>query len=122
ITGVTEENIRPGLGQSLGALIAAVKQRYASLALKQTTFPENVTAHGRQCLAGFYACLGDTYDATYLYSPNLELMPDDPNDFIIVAGVNHRATGKTAYTNVSISRLQGLTGLKAISDLDYAGS
>src|ERR1051325_1247349 len=121
-TGISEATIRPGLGQSLGALITAVKQRYGTLAVKQAVFPENTSAHGRLCLAGFYACLGDTYDATYLYDPNLESLPDDPNDFIVVVGANHRATGKAAYSNISISRLQGLTGLKAISDLDYAGS
>jgi hypothetical protein len=42
---------------------------------------------------------GPTRDALYLRTDPLFKLTTDPNDFLIVYGVNHEATGKATYSN-----------------------
>ena len=47
---------------------------------------------------------------------------DDPNEFFIIYGVNHVATGKATYQNFGIYGADVWNGIKAITDADFSGS
>jgi hypothetical protein len=47
---------------------------------------------------------------------------NDPNEFIIVYGVNHVATGKATYSNFAIYGADGWNGVGAINDADFNGT
>ena len=66
---------------------------------------------------------GATRDTNYLSSyPNF-YMPDTLDQFVIVYGVNHRASGKATYASISIyADATRLFGIDTIFDRDYAGS
>ena len=63
--------------------------------------------------------LGDNRDALYLRNGDY-LLADD--DFIIIYGLNHRATGKVLYTNIAVYGTEVLNGVVAVTDADIAGS
>ncbi len=46
--------------------------------------------------------LGDSSDAAYLHTKENFKLSNDPNDFLIVYGVNHEKTGKAIYANVNV--------------------
>lgn len=49
-------------------------------------------------------------------------LSNDPNDFIIVYGVNHVATGKATYSNFGVFGADIFNGIGAISNLDFNGT
>lgn len=49
------------------------------------------------------------------------LFPND-DDFYIVYGVNHQATNKVSYANVSVYALEHLVGIKSVASDKYPGS
>lgn len=49
-------------------------------------------------------------------------LPDDPDDFLIVFGVNHEATGKATYSNFSIYHSEKELGLGGKNSRELAGS
>ncbi|MCQ8893621.1 MAG: PEGA domain-containing protein [Methanolinea sp.] len=63
--------------------------------------------------------LGDNRDALYLRNGDYLLAMDD---FIIVYGVNHRASGKAIYTNVALYGTKALNGVVAVTDAEYEGT
>ena len=63
--------------------------------------------------------LGDNRDALYLANGDY-LLADD--DFIIIYGLNHQATGKVVYTNIAVYGTEALNGVVAVTDDDVAGS
>ncbi len=65
--------------------------------------------------------IGENRDTTYLRSENFTLA-NDPDEFLVVYGVNHAATAKATYTNFSVFGAAGLNGVGAVSNLDFAGT
>lgn len=63
--------------------------------------------------------LGDNRDALYLGNGDY-LLSDD--EFLLVYGVNHKATGKGIYTNIAVYGTGALNGVVAVTDADLAGS
>jgi hypothetical protein len=63
--------------------------------------------------------LGDNRDALYLGNGDY-LLSDD--EFLIIYGVNHKATGKGIYTNIAVYGTGALNGVVAVTDADLAGS
>lgn len=105
---------------ALDELIAAVKARYRGLEVKsrRTLWLELI---GRTCIERGLLCLGDNPDT--LYGPSLPTwLSDNPEDFLIVVGVNHEATGKTRYTNLGVYHTKGLMGIGAAAGREFAGS
>lgn len=105
---------------ALDELIAAVKARYHSLDVKnrRTLWLELI---GRTCIERGLFCLGDNPDT--LYGPSLPTwLSDNPEDFLIVVGINHEATGKTRYTNLGVYHTKRLMGIGAVTGNAVAGS
>jgi hypothetical protein len=57
----------------------------------------------------------------FLRDPEITL-GNDPDEFIIVYGVNHVATGKATYSNFAVYGADVWNGVRAITDADFAGS
>ncbi|KKH96113.1 hypothetical protein EO95_16450 [Methanosarcina sp. 1.H.T.1A.1] len=57
----------------------------------------------------------------FLKDPEITL-GNDSNEFIIVYGVNHAATGKATYSNFCIYGADAWNGVNAITDADFSGS
>ena len=66
--------------------------------------------------------LGENRDATYLKTDPLFTLSEDPNDFLIVYGVNHEATGKATYSNFNVYGADLLIGVAAEHSRDLWGS
>lgn len=87
---------------------------------------------GVECISRDIDCLADNHDAVYLRIPEGGDTPvsrgvtfalgEDADDFIIVYGVNHTASGKTLYHSLATYRHALLNGLTTIWDKEFAGS
>ena len=115
-TNSSEAWLRPALDE----LVAAVKAHYHNLEVKtRRTFVLDLS--GRRCIERGTLCLGDNADTTYIASIPTWLS-DRPQDFLIVVGVNHQATGKASYMNLAVYHVKRLMGIGAVTGDDLAGS
>lgn len=65
--------------------------------------------------------LGDNNDAVYLRTDEFTL-GDDPQEFLIVYGVNHTAIGKSIYNNFSVYGADIFNGVAGKENETFAGS
>jgi hypothetical protein len=65
--------------------------------------------------------LGPNRDTYYLNTTHFAL-GDDPNDFLIVYGVNHAATGKATYSNFALYGADILNGVGCVNSQDLWGT
>lgn len=65
--------------------------------------------------------LGDNNDTVYFRSEQFTL-GDDPQEFLIVYGVNHTAMGKSTYNNFSIYGAEVMNGIAGRENATLAGS
>jgi hypothetical protein len=80
--------------------------------------------------------LGDNRDSAYFSTVEVDAwtkkddcrrnaaftLPDSPDDFVIIYGVNHEATGKATYANCVVYGLQYLNGVANVDSRTYQGS
>jgi hypothetical protein len=64
---------------------------------------------------------GESRDTVYLRSDTFTLS-DDPNEFAIVYGINHAASGKATYANCTFYGEAGWNGVAGIYSTEYVGS
>lgn len=114
VSGVSED---PALASALNSLVADIKANYQrSFTLKQQMV-RPFTAKGLDCILGISTCVLDNHDA--LYSADLTataITVRNLQDLILVAGVNHRNTGKGGYLNHSVNDPVKSTGIATIDD------
>ena len=77
--------------------------------------PEGLTAYYTD-----FNAKGDNRDAMYLMTPDFTL--DSDEDFVVVYGVNHTATGKALYSNAVLYAKPMLNGVTSVYDSMFAGS
>ena len=77
--------------------------------------PEGLTAYFNDTNAQ-----GDNRDASYLMTEDFTL--DSDEDFVVVYGVNHTATGKGQYSNAILYARPMLNGVASAYDSQYEGS
>jgi hypothetical protein len=65
--------------------------------------------------------IADNRDAVYFRTTNATL-GDGPDDFIIVYGVNHVATGKATYSNFAFYGAEAQNGIGAVSNHNITGT
>lgn len=115
-THTSEAWLKPALDE----LIAAVEARYRPLEMKhRRTITLNL--NGRHCIERGTLCLGDVSDTTYSTSLPARLS-DNPQDFFVVVGVHHEATGKASYVNLGVYHTRRLMGIGAVAGDELAGS
>ena len=139
-TGKTEFDLIPDLEQ----LREAILKKYSGL--NTTELPTSIPVPvGSDAIQRGIDALIPNNDACYLWTvnqiaasptpsfPNLSLyypfvyhpaitLSNDTNDFIIVYGVNHAATGKATYENFAVYGADIFNGVGAISDTDFNGT
>jgi hypothetical protein len=137
-TGTTEFDLMDDLEQ----LKKAILNTYSNL--NATELPTSMTVASDGIQRGINA-MGPDSDACYLWTSNLTpysatpSFPDlskyydfqphptvalgnDTNEFIIIYGVNHVATGKAAYSSATIYGADGWNGVGTIHDANFNGT
>jgi hypothetical protein len=115
-TGKTEVDFQPALDELRRAILA----KHNSLAAKELEthiwLPESYEAVQTETYVA-----GESRDTVYLSSDTLTLS-DNPDEFIIVYGVNHAASGKATYANCNFYGEAGWNGVAGIYNTQYAGT
>lgn len=116
LTGRVESEMNPNASRALEMLVADIKKKYQAsytLSASAVTYTEKT---GWDCIIGDSTCAGDNQDA--LYSRDGETVRVKTlDDFVIIAGVNHRLTGKATYLNHSVYDLKKIAGITGVTDL-----
>jgi len=115
-TGKTEIDLRPALEE----LRKAILTKYSGLAAKELKTYVWLTESYDAVQTETYVA-GESRDTVYLRSDTLTL-GNDPNEFVIVYGVNHAATGKATYANSNFYGEAAWNGVTGIYSTEYAGS
>jgi len=98
------------------AIIAKYSEDYTYEELRgEIAVPEGLTAY----MTDFNA-KGDNRDTTYTMTPDFTLNSDE--DFIVVYGLNHTATGKAHYSNAVLYAKPMLNGVCSVYDSLYTGT
>jgi hypothetical protein len=131
-----------GTGKTeLDLLLAVEELRHAILSkyenLKATELPTYVALpEGFTATQSKVNTIGDNRDSAYFSTVEVDAwtkkddcrrnaaftLPDSPDDFVIIYGVNHEATGKVTYSNCVIYGLQYLNGVASVDSRAYQGS
>jgi hypothetical protein len=114
-TGKTEVDLQPALEDLRQAILAKHSNVSAKELETSVWLPESYDAVQR----GLYVA-GESRDTIYLRSDTFTL-GDDPDEFIIVYGVNHAASGKATYANCSFYGEAGWNGVAGIYSTEYTG-
>lgn len=119
-TGVHEAALVEDAYANLDALRQAIIDQYAGEYDYQEltsviAVPEGLTAYFNDTNAQ-----GDNRDASYLMTEDFTL--DSDEDFVVVYGVNHTATGKGQYSNAILYARPMLNGVASAYDSQYEGS
>ncbi len=137
-TGTTEFDLMADLEQ----LKKAILNKYSNL--NATELPTSMTVPSDGIQRGIDA-MGPDNDACYLWTSNLtpfsptppfpdlskyyDFQPhptvtlgNDTNEFIIIYGVNHVATGKATYASATIYGAAGWNGVGTIHDANFNGT
>ena len=115
-TGKTELDLMGSLNDLRQAILAAYGVMSATM-LDTTTWIEE----GLECIQRETMCFADNRDTTYLKTSEF-FLPDDPNVFVIVYGVNHQLVGKATYSSFSVYGTQSQVGVAAVPSVLLQGS
>ena len=117
---------------SVVSLRRAILSQYAAYTAKEHDtkiwIPE-----GRDCIASNMECIGENHDTVYLRmpgsttdypvsGPELFTLSENADEFAIVYGVNHVATGKATYHSISAYGNDRLNGLVTLTHRSFTGS
>ncbi|MEW6365080.1 MAG: hypothetical protein AB1714_10625 [Acidobacteriota bacterium] len=115
-TGKTEMDLMP----ALQALRRAILEEYQDYRPTELTTKVWLT-EGADGIQRRINLLGETRDTSYLRSDYFTLS-EDPNEFLIIYGVNHEAAGKATYSNFSIYNKGRELGIAGDHSRNLAGS
>lgn len=119
-TGEHEAAVLDNVEQHLDEIRNAIIEQYADEydyeeLTSDIAVPEGLTAYTKDTNAQ-----GDNRDTSYLMTQNFTL--DSDEDFIVVYGVNHTATGKAKYSNAVLYARPMLNGVCSVYDSMFGGS
>lgn len=115
-TGKTEVDLQPALDELRQALLA----KYSNLSASELETNVWLTESYEAVQTETYVA-GESRDTIYMRSDTFTL-GDDPDEFAMVYGVNHAASGKATYSNCSFYGDAGWNGVAGIYSTNYAGS
>lgn len=121
--GITEMDYLP----SLSELRKAILNKYKDYKARELTTDIWINESYPAIQMGLDN-LGESRDTTYLGTnndPNIAnpvTLPDDPNTFFIVYGVNHVKTGKVTYSNFVIYGSVMINGVIGVDSSQFTGS
>ncbi|MBS0448098.1 MAG: hypothetical protein JSR59_19370 [Proteobacteria bacterium] len=113
VSGVTEA---ASLATALDELVSDIKTHYAeSFSFKDQAVKYSDTV-GWDCIETLTPCSSDNHDDLIAMDVTRAVTVKSLSDVVIVAGVNHHATGKALYMNHSINDTVQSTGIFSIDD------
>lgn len=115
-TGKTEIDLQPALDDLRQAILTKYSDLSANEFETSLWLPESYEAVQTETYVA-----GESRDTVYLRCDTFTL-GDDPDDFVIVYGVNHAASGKATYANCNFYGEAGWNGVAGIYNTEYAGS
>jgi len=115
-TGKTEVDLQPALDDLRRAILSKYSDLSANELETSVWLPESYEAIQTETYVA-----GESRDTVYLRSDTFTL-GDDPDEFVIVYGVNHAASGKATYSNCSFYGEAGWNGVAGIYSTQYTGS
>lgn len=115
-TGKTEIDLKPALEELREAILA----KHSNLSAKELETRVWLSESYDAVQTETYVA-GESRDTVYLRSDSLTL-GDNPNEFVIVYGVNHAATGKATYANCNFYGEAGWNGVVGIYNTQYEES
>jgi len=115
-TGKTEIDLQPALEELRRAILAKHSNLSANELETSVWLPESYDAVQRELFVA-----GESRDTVYLRSDTFTL-GNDPDEFAIVYGVNHAASGKATYANCTFYGEVGWNGVAGIYSTEYEGS
>ena len=115
-TGNTEIDFKPALEELRKAILTKHNNLIAKELETRVWLSESYDAVQTETYVA-----GESRDTVYLRSDTLTL-GDNPDEFVIVYGVNHAATDKATYANCNFYGEAGWNGVVGIYSSDYAGS
>jgi len=115
-TGKTEIDLQPALEELRKAILA----KHNSLSVKELETYVWLSESYDAVQTETYVA-GESRDTVYLRCDTFTL-GDDPDEFAIVYGVNHAATGKATYANCNFYGEAGWNGVAGIYSTEYTGS
>ncbi|UCH95824.1 MAG: hypothetical protein JSV88_02985 [Candidatus Aminicenantes bacterium] len=116
-TGDTKElDLIPALKDLRKAILNKYKD------FKATEFKTRIwIGEGYDAIQRGIEAYGEDRDVVYLKSEPF-FLNNDPNEFLVIYGVNHAATNKATYSNFSIYGTSHLNGVCGMTNHDFAGS
>jgi hypothetical protein len=114
-TGMSEADLMP----ALEALRKSILNKYPGYIATEFTTQVWIT----EWLDGIQRkknILGETRDTSYLRTKADFKLANDPDEFLIVYGVNHQAFGKATYSSFSIYQKDKDLGIKGLNSPDFA--
>jgi hypothetical protein len=115
-TGKTEIDLQPALEELRKAILA----KHNSLSVKELETYVWLSESYDAVQTETYVA-GESRDTVYLRCDTFTL-GDDPDEFAIVYGVNHAATGKATYANCNFYGEAGWNGVTGVYSTEYTGS
>lgn len=118
-TGTNEMDLMPSVEDLRKAILAKYSDYDAAEYQTQQWLPE-----AYESIQGDTDVLGESRDTSYLRTDVATefTLSDDPNDFLIVYGVNHQATGKCIYSNFVTYGAKYFNGVASVNNDTFAGS
>jgi len=115
-TGNTEVDFQPALDELRRAILAKYSNLKATELVTSVWLSESYDAVQR----GVFVA-GESRDTVYLSSENFTL-GNSSNEFVVVYGVNHAASGKATYSNCSFYGASAWNGVAGMFNDDFTGS
>ncbi|HHX88115.1 MAG TPA: hypothetical protein GX693_08085 [Firmicutes bacterium] len=130
-TGETELDLLPAVEELRRAILARYKNLEATEIPAYVALPEGFNA-----IQSGINTIGDNRDAAYFSTIEVDAwtrpddsrrnagftLPDSPEDFVIIYGVNHEAAGKAKYANNVVYGLPYLNGVASVDSRTYQDS
>lgn len=119
-TGVHELEAVPAARARLDAIRAALIAQYGGEYDYEEPTVDIAVPEGATGYLNDRNCQGDNHDAAYVMTSDFSFGSDE--DFAVVYGVNHTATGKAVYSNAILYARPMLNGVCSVYDGLFAGS
>ncbi|MCA9639561.1 MAG: hypothetical protein KC492_02675, partial [Myxococcales bacterium] len=110
---------------ALDALEQAIRNQYSGYDITAIPLATTGEPDPDACIAGTRSCAGDNPDALYPSSGPLRFeaaLQPNANTFYVAFGVNHEASGKVLYSNLSVYGVEHLVGVKSVASPEMPGS
>jgi hypothetical protein len=109
----------PALQAALNRLVSDIKANYSGQYSLRAQDGSYQTHLGWDCIATGDSCGGETFDAMYSTDVSRLVKVKSLQDFVIVAGVNHRKTEKATYVSHTVNDPVKLAGIVTVTDVDF---